>query len=99
MKRFVFFMVLAALMAGCNGRKDRADGRFMRESVERIVSIDEISEVEDIVADSSLMNASGDRAWKPVNDKLTRVKVGDKCYLRMETKEGNITSLTYRYDD
>ena len=99
MKRFVFFMVLAALLAGCNGRNDRADRRFVRESVERIVSIDEISEVEDIVADSSLMNASGDRAWKPVNDKLTRVKVGDKCYLRMETKEGNVTSLTYRYDD
>lgn len=99
MKRFVFFMVLAALLAGCNGRKDRADGCFVRESVERIVSIDEISEVEDIVADSSLMNVSGDRAWKPVNDKLTRVKVGDKFYLRMETKEGNVTSLTYRYDD
>ena len=99
MKRFVFLMVLAALLAGCNGRKGRADGRFVRESVERIVSIDEISEVEDIVADSSLMNASGDRAWKPVNDKLTRVKVGDRCYLRMETKEGNVTSLTYRYDD
>ena len=99
MKRFVFFMVLAALLAGCNGRNDRADRRFVRESVERIVSIDEISEVEDIVADSSLMNASGDRAWKPVNDKLTRVKVGNRCYLRMETKEGNVTSLTYRYDD
>lgn len=99
MKRFVFFMVLAALMTGCNGRKDRADRCFVRESVERIVSIDEISEVENIVADSSLMNASGDRAWKPVNDKLTRVKVGDKFYLRMETKEGNVTSLTYRYDD
>ena len=66
MKKFVFFMVLTALLAGCNGRKDRADGRFVRESVERI---------------------------------LTREKVGDKCYLRMETKEGNITSLTYRYDD
>ena len=99
MKRFVFFMVMAALLAGCNGKENRTDNRFVRESVEKIVSIDEISEVENIIADSSLMNATGDRAWKTLNDKMIRVKVGDRYYLRMETKDGNITSLTYRYDD
>ena len=99
MKRFVFFMVLAALLTGCKDGKRPSSMGFVKESVDRIVSLDEIGDVESVIADSSLMEAEGDRAWKPLNEKLTRVKIGDKCYLRMETKEGNVTSLTYKYDD
>lgn len=99
MKKFVFFMVLALGLTTACRKKSSSDGCFVNESVERLVTIDEIGIVETIIADSSLMNASGDRAWKPLNDRMIRVKNGEKCYLRMETKNGTVTNLTYRYDD
>lgn len=99
MKKFVFFMVLALGLTTACRKKGSSDGCFVKESVERLVTIDEIGIVETIIADSSLMNASGDRAWKPLNDRMIRVKNGEKCYLRMETKNGTVTNLTYRYYD
>lgn len=63
-----------------------------------MVNIDEISECEKIVEDSTLENGKGEKAWKRVGGKI-RIKNGDRFYLRRETKDGNVTTVTYRYTD
>ena len=64
-----------------------------------MVNIDEISECEKIIADSSLMDGKGERVWTHKGTGMISIKNGDKYYLRMTTKDGNITAVTYRYID
>jgi len=63
-----------------------------------MVNIDEITDIESIIADPALENATGDPSWKRVNPKMTRVKKNGKFYLRMETNNGTVTAVTYQYD-
>ena len=96
-KLFVLILVIVTLLMACQQSKKPAKD-YMQESTEKLMSIDEICKVEDIIADSSLMNAQGDTAWRKVNDQLIRIKLGDNYYLRKETKDGSVTNFTYRYD-
>lgn len=96
-KLFVLILVIVTLFMACQQSKKPAKD-YIQESTEKLMSIDDICKVEDIIADSSLMNAQGDTAWRKVNDQLIRIKMGDKYYLRKETKDGSVTNYTYRYD-
>ena len=82
----------------CKGHQQPAPEYDVQESTEKLMSIDDICKVEDIIADSSLMNAQGDTAWRKINDQLIRIKMGGNYYLRKETKDGSVTNFTYRYD-
>ena len=99
MNKKLFPLVLGiALLVACKGHQQPPTEPDVQESVEKLMSIDEICKVEDIIADSSLMNATGDSAWRKVNDHLIRVKIGSTYYLRQESKNGTITNITYKYD-
>lgn len=96
-KLFVLILVIVTLLMACQQSKKPAKD-YIQESTEKLMSIDDICKVEDIIADSSLMNAQGDTAWCKVNDQLIRIKLGDNYYLRKETKDGSVTNFTYRYE-
>lgn len=96
-KLFVLILVIVTLLMACQQSK-KPTKDYIQESTEKLMSIDDICKVEDIIADSSLMNAQGDTAWCKVNDQLIRIKMGDNYYLRKETKDGSVTNFTYRYD-
>lgn len=99
MNKKLFSLVLGiALLVACKGHQQPSTEPDIQESVEKLMSIDEICKVEDVIADSSLMNAPGDTAWRKVNDQLIRMKIGTTYYLRHETKNGTITDVTYRYE-
>ena len=98
MRKFIFIVSLLSLfLLGCNDSKKPAKD-YIKESTEMLMSIDDICKVEDIIADSSLMNAQGDTAWHKVNGQLIRIKMGNNYYLRKETKDGSVTNFTYRYE-
>lgn len=99
MRWFVFFMVLTAMLSvGCRN-SNQNPAKDDEESVEKLLSIDEIAKAEEILADSSLMNADGDKSWKRLGSNMIRIKYGNRYYLRMETEKGSVTSVTYKYDD
>ena len=99
MRWFVFFMILTAMLSvGCRN-SNQNPAKDDEESVEKILSIDEIAKAEEILADSSLMNADGDKSWKRLGSNMVRIKYGNRYYLRMETEKGSVTSITYKYDD
>lgn len=99
MKWFVFFMVLTAMLSvGCRN-SNQNPVKDDEESVEKLLSIDEIAKAEEILADSSLMNADGEKSWKRLGSNMVRIKYGNRYYLRMETEKGSVTSVTYKYDD
>lgn len=97
MKKIFFVFLLGIILTSCKEKK-ASSNNFIEESVEKLLTIDEISKVEDIISDSSFMEAKGDTVWRRINDKMIRVKVGKLYYLRMETKDGSVTNLTYKYD-
>lgn len=105
MKKCVFFMVPMALIAiclmtGCNNSQKGKDVVTTNEAtLQDMVNIDEITEIESIIADSTLENADGELSWKKVGSGMIRIKKGEKFYLRMEIKDGSVTSMTYRYDN
>ena len=45
------------------------------------------------------MDGKGERVWTHKGTGMISIKNGDKYYLRMTTKDGNITAVTYRYID
>lgn len=98
MKRFVSFLILAAMMVGCKPNSTKAVPTD-QEVVDDMVDIDEMVNLEYIIADSSLMDAKGDISWHPINDRLIRIKKGNRYYLRMQTEKETVTSVTYKYDD
>lgn len=104
MKKFVFFMASVAfaiiLMTGCNSQQGKKDTPITDAStLQDMVNIDEITEIESIIADSTLENANGNISWKKVGKGMIRVKKNEKFYLRMETKDGAVTAMTYKYDN
>lgn len=98
MKRFVSFLILAAMMVGCKPNSTKAVSTDQKV-VDDMVDIDEMVNLEYIIADSSLMDAKGDISWHPINDRLIRIKKGNRYYLRMQTEKETVTSVTYKYDD
>lgn len=105
MKKCVFFIVPMALIAiclmtGCNNSQKGKDVVTTNEAtLQNMVNIDEITEIESIIADSTLENADGELSWKKVGSGMIRIKKGEKFYLRMKIKDGSVTSMTYRYDN
>ena len=102
MKKFALIVFAAALLlAGCKGKSSQTEMPDITSDMVMadMVNIDEIEECEAILADSSLMNGTGEKAWNQKDSGLIRIKNGDKYYLRMNTKEGNVTAVTYRYID
>lgn len=103
MKRCVFFMITVALamllMTGCRQQGKNNALQTDDATLQDMVNIDEITEIESIIADTTLMNADGDTSWKKVDEGMIRVKKNGKFYLRMETKNGTVTAMTYRYDN
>ena len=95
MRKLLFLFLSAVIAAGCQQAKRSVD---VSASVEKLMSVDEIYKIEHVIADSSFLNAKGDTAWRRINDKIIRVKIGDNCYLRRETKEGTVTNFTYGYE-
>lgn len=98
MKKIVCSLALLTMLTACKQSPTKAittDGKVM----ENMVDIDEMENLEYIIADSSLLDAKGDISWHPVNDKLIRIKKGNMYYLRMQTEKETVTSVTYRYDD
>lgn len=99
MRWFVLFMILTAMLSvGCRN-SNQNPAKDDEESVEKLLSIDEIAKAEEILADSSLMNADGDKSWKRLGSSMVRIKYNNRYYLRMETEKGSVTSITYKYDD
>ncbi len=97
----IIFAVL--LLTGCLGQKKQNIEPVPRtvtheQVIDDMVSINEISECEKIIEDSSLMNGNGKRAWMQKGRYIIRIKNGDKYYLRMTTEDGYTTAVTYRYE-
>lgn len=95
----ILLLLLNIAVAGCQTKKRQATDDDVKASVEKIMNIGEIEQVESIIADSTLMNAEGNMSWKKEGENMIRVKINEQYYLRMTTKEGTVTNITYRYDD
>ena len=102
MKRCVFFMVTVALamllMTGCSQQGKNNAPQTDDATLQDMVNIDEITDIESIIADSTLENDTGDPSWKKINSGMIRVQKNGKFYLRMETDKGTVTAITYQYD-
>ncbi len=106
MRKYVFFMIPVALLAlclmtGCNNSRKSSQRAVTTEStLQDMVDIDEIAEIESIIADSTLENADGDPSWKKEGSRMIRIRKNGKFYLRMKSRDGSTitTTLTYRYD-
>ncbi len=84
-------------LTSCKESKQPAQQPVTPDAVTNdMVSIDEISECEAIIEDTTLMDGKGDRAWTK-NGGMIRIKNGNKYYLRMLTKDGSVTAVTYKY--
>ncbi len=105
MSKVIIACAIITALVGCQGPTGKlhdsvgTDKTLTDESViNDMVDIDEIGTIETVVENPKFMDAEGDTAWRRVNDKMIRVKIGKKYYLRKETKEGAVTDITYRYD-
>ena len=100
MKRILYILCFATLaLASCKESKQPTQQAITPDAITNdMVSIDEISECEAIIEDSTLMDGKGDRAWTKKGG-MIRIKNGDKSYLRMQTKNGSVTAVTYKYID
>ena len=95
MKGFTTIIALATLFSACSwpASRHKEESRMQQE----ILSTDQITRLEAIVADSALQNSPGDRAWKKCGG-MIRIKDGERYYLRIKTRQGTITHVTYRYE-
>lgn len=100
MNRLLYIVCFATLaLTSCKESKQPAQQTITPDAITNdMVSIDEISECEAIIEDSTLMDGKGDRAWTKKGG-MIRIKNGDKSYLRMQTKDGSVTAVTYKYID
>ena len=88
------------LLTACSSGTDKGVAReTSEETIADMVNVDEITECEKIITDSSLMDGKGEKAWRRVNDRMIRIKIGEKYYLRMTDADGSITSVTYEYEN
>lgn len=97
MKRIFLFSAIFFCFLGCKeNRKPIPD--YTSESVEKLLSIDDILKVEEIIENPAFEEAAGDTAWHRINKEIVRIKIGKKYYLRQETREGYTVDYTYRYE-
>ena len=98
MKRLLYILCFATLaLTSCKESKQPVQQTLTPDAVTNdMVSIDEISECEAIIEDSTLMDGKGEKAWTKRRG-MIRIKNGDKFYLRMLTKDGSVTAVTYKY--
>lgn len=99
MKKYYIIFAATLLLTACNGKKTEAQEGTTEEVLRDMVDIDRIIMIEDIIGDSTLLNGTGENTWKVIGGGKIRVKIGDSYYLRMETKDGTVTSMTYVYDN
>lgn len=99
MNKSIIIAILGVALLSCKSSNKQPVLGTKDSVTEDMVDIDEMVNLEYIIADSSLMDAKGDISWHPVNDKLIRIKKGNRYYLRMQTEKETVTSVTYRYDD
>ena len=88
------FLLLVAVLSLISCKEPKQDSPLPASA--GLSNIDVFTEVEDIIADSALMNADGDKAWTK-EENFIRVKNGDKYYLRKETDKEILYVKTYRY--
>ena len=99
MKTIILLITVLLALTSCKESKKPAMQALTSDAITNdMVSIDEIDECEAIIEDSTLMDGKGDRAWT-MKGGMIRIKNGDKSYLRMQTKDGSITAVTYKYID
>lgn len=98
-RTIIYFLLLCMALTACRHKRPHERNNGVETSVEKIMSIGEIEKIEKVIADSTLMGADGDVSWKKHGKNMIRVKIGDQYYLRVITKEGTVTNLTYRYDN
>ncbi len=99
MKTIILLITALLALTSCKESKQPAQQTITPDAITNdMVSIDEISECEAIIEDSTLMDGKGDRAWT-MKGGMIRIKNGDKSYLRMQTKDGSVTAVTYKYID
>lgn len=93
MRKILPLLIAVLLQTSCKETKQEtplATGNCMSD-------IDVFTEVEEIIADSSLMNADGEKSWAKEGN-FIRVKDGKKFYLRKETDKEILYVKTYRYE-
>lgn len=99
MRLSILLFTALLVLTSCKETKQPVQQPLTSETVTNdMVSIDEISECEAIIEDSTLMNGKGDKAWTKKGG-MIRIKNGEKSYLRMVTKDGSVTAVTYKYVD
>lgn len=101
MKKIVIVLAAFMLLASCRdaGKGSGAENEREKAVVEEMSDIDRMANLEKIVSDSSLMDAEGEQSWHPLNDRLIRIRNGNRHYLRMIRKDGEtITNVTYKYE-
>lgn len=100
MKKLLYIICFVTLaMTSCKETIQPVQQTITSDAVTNdMVSIDEISECEAIIEDSTLMDSKGERSWSKKGN-MIRIKNGDKSYLRMQTKDGSVTAVTYKYLD
>ena len=97
MKTIILLITALLALTSCKESKQPAQQPVTPDAVTNdMVSIDEISECEAIIEDTTLMDGKGDKAWTK-NGGMIRIKNGNKYYLRMLTKDGSVTAVTYKY--
>ena len=97
MKAIILLITALLALTSCRGSKQPVQQPITPDAVTNdMVSIDEMDECEAIIEDSTLMDAKGDKAWTKKGG-MIRIKNGEKSYLRMQTKDGSVTAVTYKY--
>ena len=97
MRKIIVLAVLSAVVMSCKESKPKSADR-QNEVVEILMNREDISQCENIVKDSSYMDAKGDTAWHQVNKYTTEIKIGENCYLRKENADGIVISVKYHYN-
>ena len=97
MKTIILLITALLALTSCKESKQPVMQALTSDAITNdMVSIDEIGECEAIIEDSTLMDGKGDRAWTKKGG-MIRIKNGDKSYLRMVTKDGSVSAVTYKY--
>lgn len=106
MKHLPIIIIAVLALASCNNGKQNLhdDTGTYKALTDKSVTndmadFDEIERCEEIIEDTTLMNGTGEKAWKKVGNGMIRIKNGNRYYLRLITDKGKITSVTYKYDD
>ena len=93
MRKILFLLTAVLLLTSCKETKQETTlpiGNSMSD-------IDVFTEVEEIISDSTLRNADGEKSWSKA-ESFIRVKNGKKFYLRKETDKEILYVKTYRYE-